>query len=52
MKPPEQFDHHKLRRRDPQALERWFLDHADAVYTFVYYRVGRERELAARRVTP
>ena len=50
LKPPEQLDHHGLRRRDPQALERWFLDHADAVYTFVYYRVGRDREIATEVV--
>ena len=50
MKPPEPLDHHGLRRRDPEALERWFLEHADAVYTFVYCRVDRNRELATEVV--
>jgi RNA polymerase sigma-70 factor (ECF subfamily) len=50
MESPEQFDHHRLRRREPEALRHWFLDHADAVYTFVYYRTGRDRELAVEIV--
>ncbi len=35
-----------LRNRQPQVVERWFLEHADAVYTFVFYRVGKDQELA------
>lgn len=35
-----------LRRREPRAVERWFLQHADALYTFVYYRVNRDETLA------
>ena len=35
-----------LRNRQPQVVERWFLEHADAVYTFVFYRVGKDEELA------
>ena len=35
-----------LRNRSPQAVECWFGEHADAVYTFVFYRVGKDRELA------
>ena len=35
-----------LRAREPQTVERWFRDHADAVYTFAYYRVGKDPELA------
>lgn len=35
-----------LRRRDPAAVERWFLDHADGIYTFVFYRVGRDPDVA------
>jgi len=50
MESPEQLDHHRLRHREPDALKRWFLDHADALYTFVYYRVGRDRELATEVV--
>ncbi len=32
---------------EPQAIEEWFLDHADHLYTFVYYRVGGNPEVAA-----
>jgi len=35
-----------LRDRQPEAIEHWFLRNADAVYTFVFYRVGRDEELA------
>jgi RNA polymerase sigma factor (sigma-70 family) len=35
-----------LREREPRAVERWFLEHADALYTFVYYRVDRDEGLA------
>ena len=35
-----------LRNRHPKAVERWFLKHADALYTFVFYRVGKDEELA------
>ena len=31
-------------------IERWFLEHADAIYTFVFYRVGRDEELATEVV--
>jgi len=37
----------RLRRRRPEAVERWFRDHADGVYTFVFYRVGKDDDLAA-----
>ncbi len=36
-----------LRRKEPHAIEEWFLDHADLLYTFVYYRVGGDPEVAA-----
>jgi RNA polymerase sigma-70 factor, ECF subfamily len=36
----------RLRGRDPATIERWFLGHADALYTFVYYRVNRDEHLA------
>jgi RNA polymerase sigma-70 factor (ECF subfamily) len=36
-----------LRRRRPEAVERWFLEHADAIYTFVYYRLGRDPDSAS-----
>lgn len=35
-----------LRARQPQAVERWFREHADAVYTFAFYRVGKDPDLA------
>jgi len=40
----------QLRDRRPQAVERWFLEHADAIYTFVFYRVGRNEDLATEVV--
>ena len=36
----------RIRRREPQALARWVDLHADAVYGFAYYRVGRSADLA------
>jgi len=39
-----------LREREPRAVERWFEAHADPLYTFVYYRVGRDGDLAAEVV--
>jgi len=35
-----------LRSREPEAVKRWFLEYADTVYTFVFYRVGKDAELA------
>lgn len=39
-----------MRRREPAAVEAWFLAHADLIYTFVFYRVGRDPEAAADAV--
>lgn len=36
-----------LQRREPAAVESWFLAHADQIYTFAYYRVGKDPEIAA-----
>jgi RNA polymerase sigma-70 factor (ECF subfamily) len=36
----------KLSRREPAAIEQWFRRYADAVYTFVYYKVGKDSDLA------
>jgi len=36
-----------LKRREPRATEAWFLAHADQVYSFVFYRVGKDPEVAA-----
>jgi len=37
----------RMRRREPPALADWFNRHADAVYGFAFYRVGRQPDLAA-----
>ena len=37
----------KLACRDGKAIERWFGAYCDALYTFVYYRVEKDAELAA-----
>ena len=50
MKQRTGFDIRQLRKRRPEAVERWFLEHADAVYTFVFYRVGKDEELATEVV--
>jgi RNA polymerase sigma-70 factor (ECF subfamily) len=39
-----------LRSREPQAVKRWFLEYADTVYTFVFYRVGKDADLATEVV--
>jgi RNA polymerase sigma-70 factor, ECF subfamily len=44
---PDGVDIAGLKRREPRAVERWFLDHADGLYTFVFYRVGKDPGLAA-----
>jgi RNA polymerase sigma-70 factor (ECF subfamily) len=44
------YDIRKLRERKPRAIEGWFLEHADALYTFIYYRVGKDEELATELV--
>ena len=36
-----------LRARRPEAVQSWFLRYADPLYTFVFYRVARERDIAA-----
>jgi RNA polymerase sigma-70 factor (ECF subfamily) len=36
-----------LRRGRPEAIEGWFETYADSLYAFVFYRVGRDPELAA-----
>jgi RNA polymerase sigma-70 factor (ECF subfamily) len=37
----------RIRLRDAEALSAWFGRHADAVYGFAFYRVGRNPDLAA-----
>jgi len=40
-------DVHRLRRREKDEVDRWFERFADVVYGFIYYRVGRDADLAA-----
>lgn len=35
-----------ISRREPQAIEHWFREYADAVYTYVYYKVSKNKDLA------
>ncbi|MBI2191051.1 MAG: sigma-70 family RNA polymerase sigma factor [Planctomycetes bacterium] len=37
----------KIRQGDPEAMALWFEENVDAVYLFVYYRVGKDPDLAA-----
>ena len=37
----------RMRRGDREALGEWFARHADGVYGFAFYRVGRDADLAA-----
>jgi len=36
-----------LRRGDPQTIEQWFADESPALHAFIYYRVGKDADLAA-----
>ncbi|MHC4458338.1 MAG: RNA polymerase sigma factor [Planctomycetota bacterium] len=36
-----------LLKRDAKAVERWFQAYSDTLYTFIYYRVARDSDLAA-----
>lgn len=38
-------DYSSLRQRLPEAVERWFQDHSEAIYNYVYYRAGRDEFL-------
>lgn len=46
MKEPKTDDTTPLRRGEPAAVEQWFGEHVQAVYSFVYFRSGRNRQLA------
>jgi RNA polymerase sigma-70 factor (ECF subfamily) len=39
-----------LKRRETDAVEKWFQTFADKLYTFIFYRVGRDADLAAELV--
>ena len=47
MNSDDQTDVGALQRREPAAVESWFLAHADQIYTFAYYRVDKDPEVAA-----
>lgn len=36
-----------LRIKQPIAIEHWYLKYADDLYTFIFYRIGKNHELAA-----
>jgi RNA polymerase sigma-70 factor, ECF subfamily len=40
-------DFRRLRRREPAAVEAWFLEYSDALYAFAFYRVGKDSNLAS-----
>jgi RNA polymerase sigma-70 factor (ECF subfamily) len=44
---PAAADLQRIRDGDPAALRTWFDDHVDAVYGFVFYRVGNNPQSAA-----
>jgi len=39
-------DFDRLRERDREEVDRWFDSFADPVYAFIFYRVGRDADLA------
>ena len=47
--PPQsepEIDLHRLRRRNRDEVDRWFDTYSDPVYGFIFYRVGRNADLA------
>ena len=43
-------DLQRLQTRDTEAVEKWFRAYSDALYTFAYYRVGKDSDVAAEVV--
>ena len=41
-----EIDFRRLRRRDKEEVVRWFDTYSDPVYGFIFYRVGRDADLA------
>ncbi|MDH4202390.1 MAG: sigma-70 family RNA polymerase sigma factor [Phycisphaerae bacterium] len=39
-------DIEKLRNKEAKSIEQWYLKYVDDIYTFIYYRVGRNKESA------
>lgn len=42
-----EIDFRRLRRRDKEEVVRWFDTYSDPVYGFIFYRVGRDDDLAS-----
>jgi RNA polymerase sigma-70 factor (ECF subfamily) len=45
--PEPNIDFRRLRRREREEVIRWFDSYADPVYGFIFYRVGRDADLAS-----
>jgi RNA polymerase sigma-70 factor, ECF subfamily len=43
---PTQFDLERLQQGESQAIQDWFERYADALYAFVFYRVGKDESRA------
>jgi RNA polymerase sigma-70 factor, ECF subfamily len=41
-----EIDYHRLRLRDNEEVVRWFDTYSDPIYGFIFYRVGRDADLA------
>jgi DNA-directed RNA polymerase specialized sigma24 family protein len=41
-----EIDYPRLRRREKEEVVRWFDAFSDPVYGFIFYRVGRDADLA------
>lgn len=46
----DQSDMARLLIRDTEAVKKWFYAYSDSLYTFVYYRVGKDRDVAGEVV--
>jgi RNA polymerase sigma-70 factor, ECF subfamily len=42
----QEIDFHRLRRREREEVDQWFDRFADPLYGFIFYRVGRDADLA------
>ena len=42
----QEIDLHRLRRREKKEVDRWFDRFSDPLYGFIFYRVGRDADLA------
>jgi RNA polymerase sigma-70 factor, ECF subfamily len=41
-----EIDYRRLRLRDNEEVVRWFDNYSDPIYSFIFYRVGRDADLA------